>query len=121
VETVFEFATSTTDAGLRATAAYLVHVAGRRLENARAAVRLDRNEAVPLQANQRLAHRRLRDAELGREPRLDELLARLEVAADDLVAKGLVDAPLELCRDDLVARAGYSYIVSSLTDVVYPA
>ncbi len=58
----------------------LADVLGRRLEHACSAVRLDLDEAVALEADQRLAHRGLRDAELGRDPCLDELLARLERA-----------------------------------------
>jgi len=79
-----------------------------------AAIRLDLDEAVALEANQRLAHRGLRHAELAGKPCLDELLTRAEDAGEDLVSQPFVDAALQLRRNDLLAQPLHSYIVSRL-------
>jgi hypothetical protein len=76
-----------------------------RLEHACTAIRLDLDEAVSLEPDERLAHGSLRDPELLGYACLDELLARLELTGDDLVAETLVHAPLELRREDLLTNS----------------
>ena len=59
--------------------------------DARAAERLRLDEAEQLEVAQRLAHRRLARAELLRDPRLDEPLARLELTARDPLQQDVLD------------------------------
>ncbi len=89
--------------------------ASARLEHAGSPVRLDLDEPVALEADQRLAHGGLGDTELCRDARLDELLAGLERAGDDLVPEPLVDPALELGGNDFLTGVlchRRSYIVS---------
>ena len=88
--------------------------ASARLDHASATVWLDLDEAVALEPDESFAHRGLRDAEIGRDAGLDELLAVVERPGDDLVAQLLVDAALELCREDSSRTHGPQrrYIVS---------
>ena len=58
--------------------------------HARAAKRLRLDEPQQLEIAQRLAHRRLARAELVRDARLDEPLARLQLAADDAVEQDVL-------------------------------
>ncbi len=69
-----------------------------------ASIRLDRDQPVALEPDERFANRGLRDAELLGDTGLDELRPGLELTGDDLVAQALVDASLELRWNDLLAR-----------------
>ena len=85
-----------------------------RLDHASAPVWLDLDQAVALEADQRLADRSLRHAEVGRDPGLDQLRAGRQRAGEDLVAELLVDAALQLGREDSLTHTSgdTSYLVA---------
>ena len=72
-----------------------VHVGDRQAGDTRAAIGDDLDEPVALEADQRLAHRRLADAELGGDSPFDERVAWDELPADDVAAEDVIDVPLE--------------------------
>lgn len=98
----------------------LAYVGGRRFEHVGAAVGLDRDEAVALEADERLPHRRLGDPELAGDARLDELLTRPQDAGDDLVPQPLVDSALELGRQDLLAHGLRHRLVHRISCLLAP-
>lgn len=82
----------------------LTYVLRRGLCHPSPSIRLDRDQPVALEPDESFANGRLGDAELLGDARLDELFPGLEPAGDDVVAQTLVDASLELRRNDLLAR-----------------
>ena len=82
----------------------LTHVLRRGLCHPSPSIRLDRDQPVALEPDEGFANGRFGDAELLGDTGLDELRPGLELTGDDVVAQALVDASLELRRNDLLAR-----------------